>query len=137
MTERTRSKSKGPLIIIGGGEDKEGKRTILREVASHLDGGRLVLATVASHEPEGYFEAYEKAFADLGITDLVEVYVKIAPRPSIRRSCACSRVLPACSSPAAISCASRARSATRPSSSACGRSMTAAACSPEHRPVLP
>jgi cyanophycinase len=30
---------------------------------------------VASHEPEGYFEAYAKAFADLGVTDLVELYV--------------------------------------------------------------
>ena len=62
MTERTRKTSKGPLIIIGGGEDKEGTRTILREVARHLDGGKLVLATVASHEPEGYFESYQKGF---------------------------------------------------------------------------
>jgi cyanophycinase len=69
-------RSKGPLIIIGGGEDKEGKRLILREVARRLDGGKLVLATVASHEPEGYFEAYQRAFADLGVTDLVELYVK-------------------------------------------------------------
>jgi cyanophycinase len=76
MQERTRKKSKGPLIIIGGGEDKEGERTILREVAKHIGGGKLVLATVASHEPEGYFEAYQKAFADLGVTDLVEIYVK-------------------------------------------------------------
>src|SRR4028118_1385917 len=75
MTERARKRSKGPLIIIGGGEDKEGRRVILREVAKHLDGGRLVLATVASHEPEGYFDAYAKAFADLGVTDLVELYV--------------------------------------------------------------
>jgi cyanophycinase len=66
----------GPLIIIGGGEDKEGPRTILREVARRLGGGKLVLATVASHEPEGYFEAYRKAFADLGVTDLVELYVR-------------------------------------------------------------
>ena len=56
MTERARKGSKGPLIIIGGGEDKEGRRVILREVAKHLDGGKLVLATVASHEPEGYFD---------------------------------------------------------------------------------
>lgn len=76
MTERARKRSKGPLVIIGGGEDKEGRRVILREVAKHLDGGRLVLATVASHEPEGYFDAYAKAFADLGVTDLVELYVK-------------------------------------------------------------
>jgi cyanophycinase len=76
MTERTRKTTKGPLIIIGGGEDKEGKRVILREVAKHVNGGKLVIATVASHEPEGYFEAYQRAFADIGVTDLVEVYVK-------------------------------------------------------------
>ena len=76
MKERARKGSKGPLIIIGGGEDKEGQRVILREVAKYVDGGKLVLATVASHAPEGYFEAYAKAFADLGVTDLVELYVK-------------------------------------------------------------
>jgi cyanophycinase len=65
----------GPLIIIGGHEDKEGDRVILKEVARRLDGGSLVLATVASHEPEGYFEAYKAAFAPLGVTDLVELYV--------------------------------------------------------------
>lgn len=66
---------RGPLLIIGGHEDKEGDRTILAELARLLDGGRLVLATVASHEPDGYFEAYQKAFAALGVTDLVELYV--------------------------------------------------------------
>jgi cyanophycinase len=65
----------GSLIIIGGGEDKEGERIILREVAERLNGGKLVLATVASHQPEGYFEAYRRAFADLGIENLVELYV--------------------------------------------------------------
>src|SRR3954468_7535398 len=76
MSDRGGKRSKGPLIIIGGGEDKEGERAILREVARHLDRGKLVLATVASHQPEGYFEAYQKGFADLGITDLVELYLR-------------------------------------------------------------
>jgi cyanophycinase len=76
MADRGSRKSPGPLIIIGGGEDREGERVILREVARHLNGGKLVLATVASHQPEGYFEAYQRAFADLGISDLVELYVK-------------------------------------------------------------
>jgi cyanophycinase len=75
MTDRSRM-GKGPLIIIGGHEDKEGERIILREVAHHLKGGRLVLATVASHQPEGYFESYKKAFAALGVTDLVELYLE-------------------------------------------------------------
>ncbi len=75
MSDRGSKRSGGPLIIIGGGEDREGERVILREVARHLNGGKLVLATVASHQPEGYFEVYQKAFADLGIEDLVELYV--------------------------------------------------------------
>ena len=65
----------GPLIVIGGHEDKEGKRVILREVAQRLQGGRLVLATIASHEPQGYLESYQKGFADLGVGELVELYV--------------------------------------------------------------
>ena len=65
----------GPLIIIGGHEDKEGDRVILKEVAERLGQGRLVIATVASHEPEGYFDAYKEAFGALGVTDLVELYV--------------------------------------------------------------
>ena len=65
----------GPLIVIGGHEDKEGERVILRAVAERIRGGKLVLATIASHQPEGYLESYQKAFADLGVTDLVELYV--------------------------------------------------------------
>jgi cyanophycinase len=68
----------GTLIIIGGHEDRDprGKRTILREVARRAKGGRLVLATVASHEPEGYFDEYRRAFEDLEIGELVELYLE-------------------------------------------------------------
>jgi cyanophycinase len=65
----------GPVFAIGGHEDKEGKRAILSAVAKHVAGGRLVIATVASHEPDGYFEGYSAAFRDLGVTDLTELYV--------------------------------------------------------------
>ena len=65
----------GDLIIIGGGEDKTGDREILREVAERTKGGRLVIATVASHQPDGYFDAYKDAFEALGVTDLAELYV--------------------------------------------------------------
>lgn len=68
--------TEGPLIIIGGHEDKEGDKVILKAVAERLKGGRLVLATIASRAPEGYFETYQKAFANLGVTDLVELYVE-------------------------------------------------------------
>lgn len=68
----------GTLIIIGGGEDRDpnGRRAILKEVARRVNGGKLVLATIASHRPEGYFADYEKAFADLSVGEIVELYVE-------------------------------------------------------------
>ncbi|WP_292037163.1 MULTISPECIES: cyanophycinase [unclassified Brevundimonas] len=66
----------GPLVIIGGHEDKTGDRVILREVARRLGGGKLVVATVASHEPEGYFDSYRQGFEGLGVGELVELYVE-------------------------------------------------------------
>lgn len=66
----------GPLIIIGGHEDKQGEKIILKAVADRLKGGRLVLATIASHQPAGYFETYQQAFGALGVHDLVELYVE-------------------------------------------------------------
>ena len=69
---------RGCLIAIGGGEERDpkGERVILREVARHVRGGKLVLATVASHQPEGYFDEYQKAFEDLDVGELVELYVE-------------------------------------------------------------
>ena len=74
-TCRVTEQAPGPIFVIGGHEDKVGERVILAAVAEALHGRKLVLATVASRQPEGYFEAYEKAFADLGVTDLVELYL--------------------------------------------------------------
>ena len=67
--------ARGPLIIIGGHEDKDGDRVILKAIAERLQGGKLVIATVASHKPEGYFEAYQKGFAGLGVGEMVELYL--------------------------------------------------------------
>ncbi|MCH8684834.1 cyanophycinase [Pedomonas mirosovicensis] len=76
MSRKSRKPSEGTLVIIGGKEDKEGDAEILREVAQLLGGGRLVIATVASHHPEGYFEVYKEVFARFGVTDLVELYLQ-------------------------------------------------------------
>lgn len=68
----------GVLIIIGGHEDRDpgGERVILREVARRVRGRKLVLATVASHQPEGYFDDYRRAFEDLELGELVELYLE-------------------------------------------------------------
>jgi cyanophycinase len=65
-------------MIIGGGEDRDpnGRRTILREFARRAAGGKIVLATIASHQPEGYFAEYQAALADLHDGELVELYVE-------------------------------------------------------------
>ncbi len=73
MSERT---TKGCLIIIGGHEDKEGERAILNAVAQRVQGGKLVVTTVASHHPEGYFESYLKGFEGLGVGELVELDIR-------------------------------------------------------------
>jgi cyanophycinase len=57
----------GTLIIIGGHEDREGDKLILREVARRSKGKNLVVTTVASREPEGTFEEYAAIFRDFGV----------------------------------------------------------------------
>lgn len=66
----------GPLFVIGGAEDKEGDKVILSAIARAAGGGKLVIATIASGQPAGYFSAYQKAFGDLGHTNLVELYLE-------------------------------------------------------------
>ncbi|MFN2315810.1 MAG: cyanophycinase [Gemmatimonadales bacterium] len=73
--DRAPPKPQGTLIIIGGREDQVGERRILREVARHITNGRLVLATIASHSRDGYLERYQASFAELGITEVTELYI--------------------------------------------------------------
>jgi cyanophycinase len=62
-----RSRDPGTLVIIGGGEDKQNDRTILKEVAAHAENGSLVVATVASDEADAVWETYERVFKNLGV----------------------------------------------------------------------
>jgi len=70
------TQAQGTLVIIGGHEDKEDECAILKEVAQLIGAGSLVVATVASHEPQGYFDSYKKAFSKLGLDSLSELYVE-------------------------------------------------------------
>jgi cyanophycinase len=127
--------SEGPLIIIGGHEDKEGDKVILKAVAERLNGGRLVIATIASHAPEGYFESYQKAFATLGVTDLVELYIDDRGRdPRAGEAGLAGRRGGRLLLGRRSACGSAARSATRRSRPASARSGAVAACWPAPRP---
>jgi cyanophycinase len=63
----------GRLVIIGGHEDKEEERLILREVVRCANGGRVVVCTVASEVPKELWKDYRRAFGDLGCKDVVHL----------------------------------------------------------------
>jgi cyanophycinase len=68
---------RGALIIIGGHEDKHGDRVILREVARRAGpNGKLVVATIASSEPEAYWEEYQRVFRALGVPHVYHLDVR-------------------------------------------------------------
>lgn len=62
-------KSEGNLIIIGGAEDKEGTKEILKYVCSKINKENEVLAvaTIATEKPEEAKEKYKKVFSELGV----------------------------------------------------------------------
>ncbi|WP_207478577.1 cyanophycinase [Arenibaculum pallidiluteum] len=68
--------SRGPLVAIGGHEDKDGECVILREIARRLDRGLLVVATVASEDPGPLFNEYRRVFSRLGVHEIDELYVR-------------------------------------------------------------
>src|SRR4051794_12106249 len=61
----------GSLIIIGGRENKEGHRPILEEIARRAEDAKVVVATMASEEPDEQWETYRKVFSELGVKNVV------------------------------------------------------------------
>jgi cyanophycinase len=58
----------GSLLIVGGHEDKEGDKVILRAFVKKVGkGSKVVIATVASKEPRIIFDEYETALRGLGM----------------------------------------------------------------------
>jgi cyanophycinase len=60
------------LIIIGGAEDKKGKKTILHEVCSKLnkEDKELVIATVATEQPKEVGAEYTKLFKEMNVKNI-------------------------------------------------------------------
>jgi cyanophycinase len=65
-------KIEGNLIIIGGAEDKKGKKVILNEVCSKIDKEKdeLVVATVATEHPAEAGAQYKNIFQGLGVKNV-------------------------------------------------------------------
>jgi cyanophycinase len=76
--------AKGTLIIIGGHEDKDGDALILKAVAERAKGGKLVVATLATREPEEMFRDYHKAFTALGVEHIE--HLNVSDREALLRN---------------------------------------------------
>lgn len=69
-------KANGTLIIIGGHEDKEKEKSILRECARRIGRGKLVVATVASRtKSEELWIDYQRIFQELGVKEIEHLSV--------------------------------------------------------------
>lgn len=62
----------GNLIIIGGAEDKVGRKEILKRVCNSInkDKDSLVVATVATEEPKEAGRKYQEVFKALGVKNI-------------------------------------------------------------------
>lgn len=69
-------KGKGTLVIIGGHEDKEGEKKILSLIAERAKGKKLVVATVATDEPEETWNEYRALFTGLGVQNIEHLDVR-------------------------------------------------------------
>jgi len=68
--------AKGTLVIIGGNESKEGHRPILADLAQRAGSGKVVVATLASEEPEKQWEEYSRIFKSLGARKIEQLNAK-------------------------------------------------------------
>ena len=60
----------GALIAIGGHEDRDGERVILRAVAEAMCAGPMLILAAASRHPHRYFSRYRDAFGGIGVHDV-------------------------------------------------------------------
>lgn len=62
----------GNLIIIGGAEDKEGKKEILKIVCNSINKEKdtLLVATIATEYPKEVAQKYKKVFSELGVKNI-------------------------------------------------------------------
>lgn len=70
--------SRGPLVAIGGAEDKSQEAAILRRVMGFSGATAPVVAviTTASAIPAEVFDSYQAAFAALGAAEVLDVRVR-------------------------------------------------------------
>jgi cyanophycinase len=76
-TEPHNTATHGHLMIIGGSEDRTEDKAILSRFVELAGGAhrRIVVITAASAIAQAQWEAYEQAFRDLGVANLVHLQI--------------------------------------------------------------
>ncbi|WP_066895863.1 cyanophycinase [Clostridium nigeriense] len=71
-------KIKGDLIIIGGAEDKEGDKEILKKVCNSINKDKdiILIATIATEYPEEALDKYKKIFSNLGVKNIKSLNIE-------------------------------------------------------------
>ncbi|HEY1042414.1 MAG TPA: cyanophycinase [Telluria sp.] len=75
--DKEQDASHGHLVIVGGSEDREDDKPILSrflELAGGADASIAVI-TAASSIPHDVYPVYERAFSDLGVTNMIPVHL--------------------------------------------------------------
>ena len=77
--QRQRSAPVGRLMMIGGAEDRQGKRQLLREFVrlAGAEEARIVIIAVASQAPCEVASVYQKAFRSLGASEACALDVRV------------------------------------------------------------
>ncbi len=78
MNMQVKVSPKGPLVAIGGAEDKTSEAGILRQVLSLSGVSDPVVGviTTASSIPQDVFSAYNKAFRKIGASDVLDIRIR-------------------------------------------------------------
>ena len=69
-------RKEGPLLLIGGNEDKQKDRRILTEIARQIGDGHLLLITAATNLPDELADEYRGIFRALGVRHIEPVDVR-------------------------------------------------------------
>jgi cyanophycinase len=80
------NKRERALIIIGGHEDKEEDKLILRAVAEKTGSGKLVIVTAASNHQRELGEEYETLFRGLGVKHVHKLRIESRDDATSERS---------------------------------------------------
>jgi len=67
--------ARGTLFIVGGREDKENDRAILKALAQQVKTGKMVIATLATDYADEAWQQYESIFRGFGVSELAHLTV--------------------------------------------------------------